>query len=50
MSMKKALQVVSTGIFFKIMLPEWGLGLTKKLETIKIAFDELQVRSTKYFL
>ena len=44
MSMKNALQVVSMGIFFKLMLPDWILKLTKRLQTIRIAYNELPVQ------
>ena len=43
MSMQEALHIVSTGTFFRVMLPDWVLNLTKRTEAIKIAFEELQV-------
>jgi len=42
-SMKDALQVVSANIFVKVLLPDWSLNLTKGLQSIKIAYDELQM-------
>lgn len=44
MPMKEALQVVSEGIFFKLALPNWALIFTKRLRTIKMAFEELKVQ------
>ena len=43
MSMKNALHIVSTGTVTKGMLPDWSLKLTKYLQSVKIAYDELQV-------
>ena len=48
MSMKNALQVISTGTFFKLILPDWSLKLTKRLQTIRMAFEELQVQITHF--
>ncbi|KAF8161201.1 cytochrome P450 [Crassisporium funariophilum] len=42
MSYKDALHVVSTDIFLKVFVPDWALGLTKRLRTVKTAFEELQ--------
>jgi hypothetical protein len=44
MSMKEALHIVSTGTFFRVLLPDWVLNLTKRTESIRIAFEELQVQ------
>ena len=43
MSMKEALHIVCPGIFVRALLPDWILKLTKRLENVKIAFEELQV-------
>ena len=48
MSMNEALHIVSTGIFLRTLLPDWILKLTKRLDSIRIAFEELQVQIT-YF-
>jgi hypothetical protein len=44
MSMRDALHLVSTGTLQKVMLPDWSLKLTKHLQSIKIAYEELQVQ------
>ena len=49
MSMKDALHLVSTGTIAKIMLPDWSLKLTKHLQSIKIAYEELQVQRLHSF-
>jgi len=43
MSMKEALHLVSVGTTAKIALPDWSLKLTKHLQSIKIAYEELQM-------
>jgi cytochrome P450 len=43
MSMKDALYLVSTGTSAKLMLPDWSLKLTKHLQSIRIAYEELQM-------
>ena len=45
MSMRDALHIVSVGTLEKVMLPGWSLNLTKHLQSIKIAYEELQVRT-----
>ena len=45
-TMKDALHVVSSGIFAKIIFPDWSLQLTKRLQIIKISFEEFQVQIT----
>ena len=50
MSMRDALHGVSTGIFVKLILPDWSLKLAKQLQTIRLAFEELQVRFNIVFL
>ena len=49
MSMKDALHLVSTGLTAKIMLPDWSLKLTKRLQSIRIAYEELQVQRLHLF-
>ena len=44
MSMNEALHIVSTGTYFKTLFPDWILKLTKRLDTIRVAFEELQVQ------
>ncbi|TDL26326.1 614/534 cytochrome P450 [Rickenella mellea] len=41
MSFKDALHVVSTGLFWKLVIPEWAMCLTQKWRTINQAFSEL---------
>ncbi|KAF8804431.1 cytochrome P450 [Phlegmacium glaucopus] len=43
MSMKDALHIVSTETMVKVMFPDWALGLTKRLQSVKIAYEELQM-------
>ena len=49
MSMNEAIHIVCTGTFVRILLPDWILKLTKQLDSIRIAFEELQVQ-TSYFI
>jgi hypothetical protein len=44
MSMRDALHIVSIGTLSKVMLPDWSLKLTKHLQSIKIAYEELRVQ------
>ena len=44
MSMNEALHIVSTGTFFRALFPDWILKLTKRLDSIRVAFEELQVQ------
>jgi hypothetical protein len=41
---KDALHVVTTDIFLKLIVPDRALGLTKRLNNVRVAFNELQVR------
>ncbi|TDL22808.1 614/534 cytochrome P450 [Rickenella mellea] len=43
MSFKDALHIVSVDIIYKLAVPDWAMGLTKKLRTVKLAFDELRM-------
>ena len=49
MSMKDAVRLVSTGTSAKILLPDWSFKLTKHLQSIKIAYEELQVQRLHSF-
>ena len=49
MSMKDALHLVSIGTPAMIMLPGWSLNLTKHLQSIKIAYEELRVQGLHSF-
>ena len=49
MSMKDALHLVSMGITAKVMLPDWSLKLTKHLQSIRIAYEELRVQRFAFF-
>ncbi|KDR75778.1 hypothetical protein GALMADRAFT_248465 [Galerina marginata CBS 339.88] len=42
MTFKDALHVVTTDFFVKLFVPEWGMGLTQRLKTARLAFDELR--------
>ena len=44
MSMKDALHIISRESRFKIILPDWSLNLTKELQKVKVAYEELQVQ------
>jgi hypothetical protein len=43
LAFKDALHTVSADVAFKLLLPNWALGLTPKLRHLRLAFDELQV-------
>ncbi|TDL22861.1 cytochrome P450 [Rickenella mellea] len=42
MSFKQALHFVSTGLFWKVIFPNWAMGLHKKLREVRLAFKELE--------
>ena len=44
MTFKEALHVVSNEMILKLIVPEWAMGLTERLRTVHVAFDELEVR------
>ena len=44
MSMNEALHIVSTGTFFRALFPDWILKFTKRLDSVRVAFEELQVQ------
>jgi len=46
MTFKDALTISSSDFFFRILLPNWVMGLTKRTERCRLAFDELRVKST----
>ncbi|KAK7051243.1 hypothetical protein VNI00_004743 [Paramarasmius palmivorus] len=41
MTFKEALHEVSTGIFIKLAVPKWAMGLNEYFRKIRLAFDEL---------
>ncbi len=43
MSFRDALQLVSSGIALKFIVPRWAMGLTARWAKIRAAFDELEV-------
>ncbi|TDL22809.1 cytochrome P450 [Rickenella mellea] len=43
MSFKEALHIVSNGMFWKLIVPEWAMEFTQRLRNIKLAFSELQL-------
>jgi hypothetical protein len=43
MTFKEALHIVSTDVVFKLLLPEWAMGLTQRLRNVRAAFEELEV-------
>ena len=48
MSMNEALHIVSAGTFIRLLLPDWILNRTKRLKSIRVAFEELQVQITHF--
>jgi hypothetical protein len=46
MTFKEALHEVSTGIFIKLAVPKWAMGLNEYFRKIRLAFDELDVCAT----
>jgi hypothetical protein len=48
MSMNEALHIVCTGIFIRALFPDWILKLTKQLDSIRIAFEELPVQISHF--
>ena len=48
MSMNEALHIVCTGTFIRVLFPDWILKLTKRLDSIRVAFEELQVQISHY--
>ena len=48
MSMNEALHIVCTGTFIRLLLPDWILKLTKRLDSIRVAFEELQVQTSHF--
>ena len=48
MSMNKAFHIVCTSTFIRILFPDWILKLMKRLDSIRIAFEELQVQISHY--
>lgn len=45
MTFKDALHTVASDVFLKVIVPSWGMGLTKRLRTVRLAFEELEVCS-----
>lgn len=43
MSFKEALHTVSTDTIFKLIVPNWATGLTKRTRHVRDAFKELDV-------
>ncbi|GLB37921.1 putative cytochrome P450 [Lyophyllum shimeji] len=42
LTFKEALHVVSTDVFIKLVVPDRALGLTERLRSVKVAFEELK--------
>ncbi|KAK0241060.1 cytochrome P450 [Armillaria nabsnona] len=42
MPFRDVLRLVSTGLFTKILIPRWAMGLTPKWAKVRAAFDELE--------
>jgi hypothetical protein len=45
MTFKDALHTVASNVFLNLLIPNWALGLTQDFRKIRLAFEELQVRS-----
>lgn len=48
MSFKAALHTVSTDTFTRVIVPDWAMGLTKRLRHIRQSFQELDVRACSF--
>jgi hypothetical protein len=44
MTYKDALHVTINDFFLKVAIPGWVLGLTPRLQKVKLGFEELYVR------
>lgn len=42
-SFKEAIAIVSTGIFYKVVIPKKLMGVSKEIARIRRGFDELEV-------
>ncbi|KZP15280.1 cytochrome P450 [Athelia psychrophila] len=42
MTYQKSLHIVSSGVFVKILVPQWAMGLTKHTRNVELAFDEFK--------
>jgi hypothetical protein len=47
MSYGDTLHVATNDFIIKLLTPGWALGLTPKLQKVKVAFEELRVRRQK---
>ncbi|KAF8811212.1 cytochrome P450 [Phlegmacium glaucopus] len=43
MSYKQALHIVTNDFIFKLLVPSWALGLTARLQKVKVGFEELHM-------
>jgi hypothetical protein len=50
MPFKRALHLMCTDVFYKIVFPEAALGLTERTRAIRDAFYDLKVRSIIYMI
>ena len=48
MSMNEALHIVCKGTFFRALFPDWILKLTKPLDSVRVAFEELKVKISHF--
>jgi hypothetical protein len=42
---KEAMEIVSSDLFIKLIVPDFALGLTKRTSRVKLGFEELYVSS-----
>jgi len=42
MTFKEALHIVSTQMTLSLLVPEWAMGLTQRLRTVRVGFEEFQ--------
>ena len=43
LTVKEALHNVAQDTFYRLLLPDWTLGLTERTRAIKLCFEELEV-------
>jgi hypothetical protein len=43
MSFKESLNIISSDVVLKLLVPSWAMGLTPRLRRVRAAFDEIEV-------
>jgi len=46
MTFKDTMHVVSSTIFQKLLIPNWMMGFTERTRRTRLAFEELEVRTS----